>query len=159
MTLAHGQALPYAAYREHFGARPAAPVAWHWSNVLGLLAAAPHGERGSLTLSATDVASGCELLPGMAINVQVVGAGSSTRTHAHSWWHLFLVQSGQAVAVVGDAGSRSELRQGDVLLVPAWCDHRFENAGTDDLIVLSMSNLPQQTGLSNHRAREPHEPT
>jgi gentisate 1,2-dioxygenase len=155
MTTTLGQVFAYSAYRDHFDARPAAPVVWSWATVLGQLAAASHGERGSLTLSSTGDGSGCELLPGIAINVQVVEAGGTTRTHAHSWWHLFLVQSGQATSVLGDSESRSCIRQGDLLLVPAWCDHRFENDGLDSLVVLSMSNLPQQTGLSNQRAREP----
>jgi gentisate 1,2-dioxygenase len=155
MTIELGQVFPYSAYRDHFDARPVAPVVWNWVTVLDQLAAASHGERGSLTLSSTGDGNGCELLPGFAINVQVVEAGGTTRTHAHSWWHFFLVQSGQATAVLGDSESRSRICQGDLLLVPAWCDHRFENDGLDDFIVLSMSNLPQQTVLSNQRAREP----
>jgi gentisate 1,2-dioxygenase len=47
------------------------------------------------------------------------------------------------------------LEAGDLLLVPAWNDHRFENDGDEDLVLLSMSNLPHQAALANHLAREP----
>ena len=69
--------------------------------------------------------------------------GERTRPHAHSWWHLFFVRAGSARAVLKSHASRA-LAEGDLLLVPAWTDHHFENDSPKDLVLLSMSNLPQQ---------------
>lgn len=151
-----GSAVPYARYRAHFEPRAGMPVHWSWPAIASALDAAPPAERGSLTLSADGTPGGCEMLPGMAINVQQVPAGGSTRAHAHAWWHLFFVRSGSALAFVGrDDGRR--LGPGDLLLVPAWNHHRFDNDSTEDLVMLSMSNLPQQASLANHLAIEPEE--
>jgi gentisate 1,2-dioxygenase len=154
-----GRTVRYTQYRDAFdddGAQDA--VHWSWSAILQSLSASTQGERGSLTLSKSGEASGCELLPGMAITVQVVAAGSRTRPHAHSWWHLFVVRSGSGRAVLGrDEGEQDvrQLRAGDMLLLPAWTSHQFDNGGAEDLILLSISNLPQQAALANHRAIEP----
>ena len=149
-----GTTVRYDRYREHFSPRAGVPVHWSWASIAQALASAPQAERGSLTLSSTGSAPGCELLPGIAINVQVVPSGASTRAHAHSWWHLFFVHSGRARAIIGLSDTR-RLEAGDLLLVPAWNDHRFENDGDEDLVLLSMSNLPLQAALANHLAREP----
>lgn len=149
-----GHVVPYERYRAHFPAQAGLPVHWSWSFILAALAQTPAAERGSLTLSSSTGPAGCELLPGMAINIQLVPAGSSTRAHSHSWWHLFFVRTGVARADLGRQGSR-KLASGDLLLVPAWCEHAFHNDGREDLVLLSMSNLPQQAALSNHLAYEP----
>lgn len=149
-----GTTVRYEQYREHFSPRTGTPVHWSWVLIAQALACAPQAERGSLTLSSTGSAPGCELIPGIAINVQVVPSGSSTRSHAHSWWHLFFVRSGCALAIMGSSDTR-RLEVGDLLLVPAWNNHRFENDGGEDLVLLSMSNLPHQAALANHMASEP----
>lgn len=151
-----GTAMAYEEYREHFKPETSAPVHWRWGAIADKLNAGKHGERGSLTLSLSGAAQDCELLPGMAINVQVVPNGGRTRAHAHSWWHLFFVRSGSARAHLRDQEPR-EIEAGDVLLVPAWTDHFFINESGSDLVLLSMSNLPQQAALANHLAREPDE--
>lgn len=149
-----GTTVRYDRYRDHFSPRAGVSVHWSWASIAQALASAPQAERGSLTLSSTGTAPGCELIPGIAINVQIVLRGTSTRSHSHSWWHLFFVRSGCARAVMG-SGDIRRLNAGDLLLVPAWNDHRFENDGDDDLVLLSMSNLPHQAALANHLAQEP----
>ncbi|MBA2672693.1 cupin domain-containing protein [Ramlibacter sp.] len=152
-----GQAVSYTRYRDAFAGGAGNAVHWNWSAILEALSAATPGERGSLTLSKTGQASECELMPGMAVTIQVVPGESRTRPHAHSWWHLFVVCSGSAQALLGALGDAEarQLHAKDLLLVPAWTRHHFENGGQEDLVLLSMSNLPQQSGLANHRADEP----
>ncbi|WP_028226999.1 cupin domain-containing protein [Paraburkholderia ferrariae] len=159
-TVTRGKLFEYNQYRSHFADAQPNAVAWAWSDIVTGLAASRHGERGTFTLSKDGAAAGCEILPGMAVNVQVVQAGASTRPHAHAWWHLFVVQSGSGTAYLGADPEPVRLATRDLLLVPAWCDHAFQCDPHDALILFSASNLPQQTGLGNQKASEPvDEPT
>lgn len=150
-----GRLFDYLHYRNHFADTEPAAAAWSWTAISGALAASRHGERGTFTLSSDGTAAGCEIVPGMAINVQVVPAGQSTRPHAHAWWHLFIVQTGSGVAHLGATGEPLRLAERDLLLVPAWCEHAFQCDEDAALVLFSMSNLPQQTRLGNQKAREP----
>jgi gentisate 1,2-dioxygenase len=154
-SVTEGRLFDYAQYRSHFVDVPGQAVVWSWPEITEELAAATHGERGTFTLSRDGTAAGCEILPGMAINVQVVPAGAATRPHAHAWWHLFTVQAGCGRAFVGTDAKIVPLRERDVLIVPAWCMHAFECDSEGPLVLFSASNLPQQTRLGNQRADEP----
>lgn len=155
--VARGQLFDYHQYRSHFADVPHEPVVWSWPDIADGLAAAQHGERGTFTLSKDGAANGCEILPGMAVNVQVVQAGASTRPHAHAWWHLFVVQMGSGTAYLGADRKPVRLAARDLLLVPAWCEHGFQCDPDSALVLFSASNLPQQTGLGNQKASEPLE--
>lgn len=152
--VSRGQAVAYHHYRECFHPRLASAVHWAWSDIAQTLAACAPSERGSLTLSTSGQPEDCQILPGIALNVQVVPAGTGTRAHAHAWWHLFLVHAGCGNVVLGGQPARP-LQPGDILLVPAWVAHHFHNGHDAPLLLLSLSNLPQQSALSNHLAREP----
>lgn len=149
-----GQALPYQHYRDCFHPRQASAVHWAWREIAQTLATAAPAERGSLTLSTTGRPQDCQILPGIALNIQVVPAQGGTRPHAHAWWHLFLVHEGRGTVMLGSQPARA-IQSGDILLVPAWVSHHFSNAHDAPLLLLSMSNLPQQAALSNLLAREP----
>ena len=156
MSVQNGTVYPYTKYREHFCQEQGQPVAWKWADLIDLLDASRHTERGTLTLATTDSASGCELLPGVAISMQVVKPSGSTRSHAHSWWHLFVVQTGMGTMTLSDQKAVTSLNRGDLVLVPAWCAHSIENLSMqDDLVLMSLTNLPQQAALSNLLAKEP----
>ena len=156
MSVQIGTVFPYTEYREHFRANPPQAVIWKWADLAGLLDASRHTERGTLTLATADSASGCELLPGAAISMQVVKPSAATRPHSHSWWHLFVVQAGTGTMRLGDAETQTSLNRGDVVVVPAWCAHSIENlSAQNDLILMSLTNLPQQAGLLNLLAKEP----
>ncbi|TBW33996.1 cupin domain-containing protein [Azotobacter chroococcum] len=146
--------VDYTRYRAHFHPAPAASRHWNWAELLLTLQSASHTERGSLTLTRDGTVQGCELLPGMAINIQRVPAGGRTLPHAHSWWHLFLVQEGRGVVQCADEPCR-QVSEGDLLLVPPGVMHRIENNGGVELMLLSMSNLPQQVALGSFTAHEP----
>lgn len=147
--------FPYLKYREHYAQIKATPIIWTWSKLQRRLSEARHHERGSITLSTEPSASGCEIISGMAISIQVVAAGQQTRAHAHAWWHLFFVQMGSGTAMLETSSSGVPLNEGDLLLVPGWCEHWFINSGSVDLVLMSVTNLPQQARLSNLLANEP----
>ncbi|PMS35451.1 Cupin domain-containing protein [Trinickia symbiotica] len=154
-SVTEGRLFDYGQYRDHFADVPEQAVVWPWPQTAKSLAAARHGERGTFTLTRDGTAAGCEIVPGMAINVQVVPPHESTRPHAHAWWHLFIVQSGSGVAHVGEHEEPVRLAPRDVLIVPAWCMHAFHCDADEALVLFSMSNLPQQKSLGNLKASEP----
>lgn len=158
MAVLTGATLPYERYRNLYSQKRELPVVWRWRELTEQLDASAHTERGTLALSVADTAGRCELVPGMAITIQVVSSGGRTRPHAHSWWHLFFVQAGTGTMVLGNARDVAQLSRGDLVLVPAWCEHHFENTSEQEsLVLMSISNLPQQAGLSNLLAAEPED--
>jgi gentisate 1,2-dioxygenase len=158
MAVLSGATLPYVSYRKLYSPRRELPVVWRWRELIEQFDTTAHTERGTLTLSTADTAGRCELVPGMAISIQVVRAGGRTRPHGHSWWHLFFVQAGTGTMVLGNAQDVVQLSRGDLVLVPAWCEHHFENmTEQDSLVLMSITNLPQQAGLSNLLANEPED--
>lgn len=113
--------------------------------------------RQSLEASEIDIVAlaydnsieGCKLTPGMAVSMQWLKPGTELNGHAHSWWHLFIIQSGSGALTLGDAEAVN-VSPGDVLLVPAWTRHGFVNtSATESLAMLNMSNMPQMALLSN----------
>jgi len=158
MAVLSGATLPYVRYRKLYDQKQEVPVVWKWKEIVEQFDTTAHTERGTITLSTAATAGRCELLPGMAISIQVVNAGGRTRPHAHSWWHLFFVQAGAGTMVLGSAQDVVQLSRNDLVLVPGWCAHHFENTtGQESLVLMSLTNLPQQAGLSNLRADEPED--
>lgn len=148
-----GGQFPYPELRGRNTREPAEPVLWQWKTLAEEIAAAEHTEYGTLTLSTPD--GGHEVLPGTSMTFQVVRPGGRTTPHAHSWWHLYFVRSGLGSLVFTELGDTAELTAGDIVLIPAWVMHRFDNNGAaDDLVLLNMSNLPQQAGLGNLLSRQ-----
>ena len=48
--------------------------------------------------------------------------------------------------------------RGDLVCVPAWCSHAITNiSSAEDLILMSLTNLPQQEALGNVCAHEPED--
>jgi gentisate 1,2-dioxygenase len=162
MAVLSGATLPYLKYRQLYSQLHSQirelPVVWRWRELAEQFDASAHTERGTLTLSTAGTAGRCELVPGMAITIQVVRAGDRTRPHAHAWWHLFFVQAGTGTMVLGKAQDVVQLSRNDLVLVPAWCEHHFENmTEPENLVLMSITNLPQQAGLSNLLANEPED--
>lgn len=150
----NGMTVSYLEYRAHFLPKVSESKYWSWTELLNMLGDAKHTERGSLTLTLDGSVDGCELLPGLAINIQCVKTGCSTLPHAHSWWHLFLVQEGVAEILSGNDSTQS-VRFNDLFIVPAGISHSIKNIGNVDLKLLSISNLPQQVNLGSFFAQEP----
>lgn len=117
------------------------------------LASTEHTEYGTLTLAMPNGVN--EILPGMSLTIQVVPPGDRTTPHSHSWWHLYVVRSGAGSVIFDELPDAAGLEAADLVLIPAWSVHHFENReAADDLVLLSMTNLPQQAILSNLLSRE-----
>jgi len=68
-----------------------------------------------------------------------VESGGGFRTHTDAYAHLFYFLSGEGYLWID--GERTAARPGVVARIPAGVPHAYENAGKDDLVLLSM-NLP-----------------
>ncbi len=153
MSIQSGSQLPYPEFRARHAAKKASPVMWQWKWLAGELEAAEHSERGTIALSrpgGTD-----EIVPGTAVAFQIVRPGDRTTPHTHAWWHLYVVRSGTGTVVFEESDEAADLTTGDIMLIPAWSTHYFENLGTrEDLVLLNVTNLPQQADLYNFLVRE-----
>lgn len=153
MSIQTGSHFPYPEFRRRYPEHSSSPVIWQWKTLAEELAAAEHTEYGTLTLSMPDGAH--QAIPGTAMTFQVVPPGGRTPPHSHSWWHLYFARSGKGSVVFDGSRDAAELNVGDIMLIPAWSAHHFENQGVqEDLVLLSMTNLPQQADLSNLISRE-----
>ncbi|HKV00063.1 MAG TPA: cupin domain-containing protein [Vineibacter sp.] len=150
-----GQIVGFDAYlRRALRATPKA-VVWPGNDIRHELSARAHGERGTLALVNPDLGDAGAVAPGLSLAVQVVRPGDCTRTHAHSFWHLYLVQEGHGVVDLGDCVGARPLVAGDILLLPAWCPHAFDNRdGTADLVLIALQNLPQCAALGSVLVRD-----
>lgn len=153
MTIASGSRFPYPDFKKRYDTPPPEPVVWRWRDISGGLGDAEHPERGTLALSMPD--GGAEIIRDVAVAYQVVPAGKSTTPHAHTWYHLFVVQSGSGTVTFQDTGETTDLNPGDLLLVPAWSPHHFDNPTGQDLVLLNLMNIPMLAHLGNLASRQP----
>lgn len=125
-------------------------VVWPWAGIAEALAAFPHGERGTLALANPDSVDPVSIVFGVSLAVQVVRAGERTQSHTHSFWHLYIVYSGTGNVWLSTDAIPNCIRPKDILLVPAWCPHAFDNGeGAESLVLLALQNLPQCAQLGN----------
>ncbi|MFJ4715554.1 cupin domain-containing protein [Streptomyces sp. NPDC088785] len=153
MPVQNGRQFPYLEFRKRHVQETPAPVIWPWKTLAEELAAAEHSEYGTLTLAGPD--GGHQIVPGTSMTFQAVRPGERTTPHAHSWWHLYFVRSGSGVLVLDETSEDVGIDDDDILLIPAWWTHHFENRGSEgDLLLLNMSNLPQLASLHNKFSTE-----
>jgi gentisate 1,2-dioxygenase len=153
MSIHIGSQFPYLEFRKRYTREPASPVIWQWKVLAQELDATEHTEYGTLTLSTPGSAH--EIVPGTAMTFQVVKPGGRTTPHSHSWWHLYFARSGSGSVIFDELHDAAELNAGDIMLIPAWSVHHFENRrAQDDLVLLNISNLPQQADLRNLLSQE-----
>lgn len=159
MPVQNGTLYPYAKYRQHFQQEHESPFIWKWTDITSQLYPPEHAKQqkaATLMLATTDTESAYQFIPDVSIAIRVLKPGRRTREHAHSWWHLFIVQAGRGSINFTKLESASPISQSDVILVPAWCMHSIENTDEqEDLVLMCLSNLPQQAELANLLARDP----
>lgn len=156
MTIITGSVVTHNEYLNLFRQPRQRPVVWNWSGLTDQCKMLGNDERGIAALSIPDSETQCDVVPGMSIAIQVVEAGGETRSHTHSWWHLYMVVSGSSTVELDVPSSQLVIARNDILLIPAWCPHRFDNrAGKEDLVLLRMQNMPLLSRLSNLASREP----
>lgn len=149
MAIQPGQQFPYPEFRRRHARPQPEPVLWQWEALAEELRVTEHTEYGTITLARPD--GGHEVVPGTSMTFQAVRPGERTTPHSHTWWHLYFVRSGTGTVVFHESGDTTGLSEGDILLIPAWTVHHFENgAGDADLLLLNMSNLPQLAALHNN---------
>lgn len=153
MPLQTGSRFPYPEFRKHQAQNQPVPVVWQWTTLAKELEAAEHTEYGTLTLGAPEGSH--EIIPGTSITLQAVRPGDRTTPHSHSWWHLYFVQSGSGTVIFDTTRETAELSEGDIMFIPAWIVHHFENRDADgELLLFNMSNLPQLAGLHNDFSKQ-----
>lgn len=144
-----GALFSYKDFRQSLHYQPVSPRVWTGAELTQVRKNLEHSDIDTVALAHDKSIEGCEVTPGMAIAMQWLNPGVVLNGHAHSWWHLFVIQSGSGALTLGDADEVS-VSSGDVLLVPAWTKHGFVNTGAaEPLAMLNMSNMPQMALLSN----------
>jgi gentisate 1,2-dioxygenase len=144
-----GAFFSYKDFRQSLHHQPTSPKVWKGTELAGLPQALAASEVDIVALAHDKSVEGCEVTPGVAIAMQWLKPGVVLNGHAHSWWHLFVIQSGNGLMTLG-AADEVNVSSGDVLLVPAWTRHGFVNTRVDaPLAMLNMSNMPQMALLSN----------
>ncbi|MFE4716456.1 cupin domain-containing protein [Streptomyces sp. NPDC056728] len=145
--------MPYPEFRKRHVREQQNPVVWQWEALAKEIEAAEHTPYGTLTLAVPGGSH--EVVPGTSMTFQAVRPGERTVPHSHSWWHLYFVRAGSGTVIFDEIGESAELSADDIMLIPAWAVHHFENHdGVGDLLLLNMSNLPQLAGLHNNFSKE-----
>ncbi|MFI6054535.1 cupin domain-containing protein [Streptomyces violascens] len=147
MPVHSGSRFPYPEFKKRYDIPRQDPVLWQWAELSNELGGVEHPERGTLALSLPD--GSAEVLRDVAVAYQVVPAGERTSPHAHSWYHLFVVQTGTGTVTFHDRSETTELNTGDILLVPAGAWHYFDNPTGQDLVLLNLMNIPLLAHLGN----------
>ncbi|KPH00587.1 cupin [Pseudomonas sp. RIT-PI-q] len=148
MNNVQGAFFSYKDFRQSLHQPPVSARVWKHGELTDLRQSLEASEIDIVALAHDNSIEGCKLTPGMAVSMQWLKPGAVLDGHAHSWWHLFIIQSGSGTLSLGDADAVN-VSPGDVLLVPAWTQHGFVNtSSTEPLAMLNMSNMPQMAQLS-----------
>lgn len=149
MNNVRGAFFSYKDFRESLHHQPVSPRVWTGAELTDLRQTLETTEVDTVALARDSSLKGCEAMPGLAMAMQWLKPGVVLNGHAHSWWHLFVIQAGCGALTLGDADEVG-VSAGDVLLVPAWTRHGFINTSHDEaLAMLNLSNMPQMALLSN----------
>jgi gentisate 1,2-dioxygenase len=149
MNNIQGEFFPYKDFRQSLNRPSVNARVWKGGELADMRQSLEASEIDIVALAHDNSIEGCKLTPGMAVSMQWLKPGTELNGHAHSWWHLFIIQSGNGALTLGDAEAVN-VSPGDVLLVPAWTRHGFVNtSATESLAMLNMSNMPQMALLSN----------
>jgi gentisate 1,2-dioxygenase len=143
-----GGFFSYKEFRQSLNKPSVSAQVWKGTELADMRQHLDSSDVDIVALAHDSSSEGCKLTPGMAVSMQWLKPGSTLEGHAHSWWHLFIIQSGNGALTLGDADAVS-VSPGDLLLVPAWTRHGFVNTSpTEPLVMLNMSNMPQMAQLS-----------
>lgn len=149
MNNIQGGFFSYNDFRQSLNQPPVNARVWKGNELTDMRHNLKDSEVDIVALAHDDSIEGCKLTPGMAVSMQWLKPGTMLNGHAHSWWHLFIIQSGNGTLTLADAEAVN-VSPGDVLLVPAWTRHGFVNtSATEPLAMLNMSNMPQMAQLSS----------
>ncbi|MGN7126754.1 cupin domain-containing protein [Methylorubrum thiocyanatum] len=138
-----GGLIPFARYLDLAKRPKQSAVIWDWKHISEANCHHVATERGTSALVRPDATESPTIAPGISAAIQVVAAGSRTSSHAHSFWHIYVVQGGRGKFEDGTEAGQRSISDGDIIYVPAWCDHLFINDdGDGPLVLLALQNLP-----------------
>ena len=127
---------------------PARAAVWAWSTLLPLAQRAGDlvpvgrgGERRAIALANPGLAGRPYATPTLWAAVQYLGAGEVAPAHRHSQGAFRFMLEGAAVWTVVD-GDPVEMREGDVLLTPAWTWHEHRSESTGPAVWLDGLDIP-----------------
>lgn len=149
-----GEVLPFEDYLAKNRRKRTPSVVWRWRDLDVVLAAAEHGERGTIALADPNGTEPATIASGISATVQVVNPGSRTAPHAHSFWHFYIVRSGTGLAILDDDKRGRPIAAGDLLFIPAWGAHSFSNTNMVPLVLLALQNLPQAAQIGSLARKE-----
>lgn len=129
--------------------RPAdLPAFWSADAIAAAFAALPPGEPQAIVLTANTRGNQGEIAPDLSLVLQEVRPGQQSAPHRHSFWHLYIVQAGRGVACIEGAGGARAIAAGDIVFVPPFHSHGFDNLeGAEPLILITLQNMPQLAQL------------
>jgi gentisate 1,2-dioxygenase len=153
--IARGETTSFEHYLKHFERSKPGSVVWRWEELAACLATSVVGERGSIALAAPgDCPEPC-IAPGISAALQVIPPGEKTAPHAHSFWHIYFVRSGYGELHIAKPAPAQRLTPGDIIFIPAWCDHSFTNVElAEPLVFLALQNLPAMAELGSLARRD-----
>ncbi|MBH2008570.1 MAG: cupin domain-containing protein [Xanthomonadaceae bacterium] len=153
----NGHFIAFARYLARSAQPAGKPAIWRSPEVDAALAAQPTSPQRltrAMALTPTSDPEALGLNGSISLIVQALGPGEQGRMHSHSFWHLYFVLKGQGASLIG--GERITWSAGDSFYVPAWVDHDLQNlSGSEDAIVYSAQNLPEQASTGALMRREP----
>ncbi|RCW65139.1 cupin domain-containing protein [Pseudorhodoferax soli] len=153
----NGHFLAFARYLARSAQPAGRPAIWRKPDVDAALSAQPTSPQRltrALALTPTGEPDALGLNGSISLIVQALGPGEQGRMHSHSFWHLYFVLKGRGASQLG--GELITWAAGDSFYVPAWMDHDLQNlSNTEDAIVYSAQNLPEQAFTGSLMRKEP----
>lgn len=150
-----GYALDYKSFREFIQKIAVhGPQIWKHEQLISKYTVIRDSEQDTFALSTGETLEHGEVVPGINLSLQWIKSGDCMESHAHSWWHIFIIQSGTGLIGFGKGEPMRTIVKGDIILVPAWVEHHFENPDKDhDLVMLSLTNMLEQARASNFKVQ------
>ncbi|OJU50889.1 MAG: hypothetical protein BGO03_13695 [Mesorhizobium sp. 61-13] len=122
------------------------PAIWRWDDIVKVMdgmEADPKrypSYRRAVCLVNNSWAGAPGASPALFAGFQRFRPGEHLPPHKHNSVALYYWVQGKGRAIVN--GTEIDFKAGDVLTCPAWNEHQFFNTGDEDLIMLSIHDLP-----------------
>ncbi|WP_225931584.1 cupin domain-containing protein [Leptolyngbya sp. 7M] len=66
-------------------------------------------------------------------------AGKANERHRHAHETLFYILEGSGTVLIDEAAI--EVTAGDAVFIPRWCIHQSRNTGTDEMVILAVTDF------------------
>lgn len=131
---------------------------WRWKDVLAKFREIEGDPRVSaarraVALADADTGELMGTTPSNIVGIQLVKPGEHVESHRHTFTAINLIMKGTGWSVVD--GEKIEWEAGDTFTTPAWSHHEHYNSGTEDAIIYSILDIPQQAAQRTLLMEEP----